>query len=151
MSANPARRERKPGKASALPPPLFRPTEETPRQERALLRVARGQPCPSPRPEPDPDVVYIKRIVALPGESVAIRDGLAIVDGRPLEEPWARACAGGECDLPRPIVVPEGHFFVLGDNRGASLDSRAWGPLPRGWIIGKARLAYWPPKRIGRL
>ena len=53
------------------------------------------------------------------------------------------------CNLPKPITIPPDHYFMMGDNRGASDDSRFWGPVPRDWIIGKAFATYWPPDRIG--
>jgi signal peptidase I len=61
-------------------------------------------------------------------------------------------CQGGSaCNLPKAITVPPGHYFMMGDNRGSSDDSRFWGPVPQGWFIGKAFATYWPPDRIGIL
>ena len=54
-----------------------------------------------------------------------------------------------ECNFPTPIKIPAGHWFMMGDNRGESDDSRFWGPVPTGWIIGEAFATYWPPDRIG--
>ena len=66
------------------------------------------------------------------------------------EEPYIRACGTSPvCNLPKPITIPPDHYFMMGDNRGESDDSRYWGPIPREWIIGKAFATYWPPDRIG--
>ena len=73
-------------------------------------------------------------------------------NGKRQNEPFIRPCGEGEgCDLPTPITIPPDHYFMMGDNRGASDDSRFWGPVPREWIIGNAFATYWPPKRIGLL
>jgi signal peptidase I len=75
-----------------------------------------------------------------------------ILNGKRQSESFIEPCGGGEaCDLPREIKVPADHYFMMGDNRGSSDDSRFWGPVPRKWIIGEAFATYWPPKRIGLL
>ena len=85
------------------------------------------------------DKPYIKRVVALPGDRLKIDRGKAVVDGRPLGEPYATLenCGADVCTFRGSIVIPEDHYFVMGDNRGASDDSRFWGPVPRDQIIGR--------------
>jgi len=90
---------------------------------------------------------FVKRVVGLPGDTIAIRNGHVIRNGKPAKEPFASSCKGSECNL-APITVPRGSYFLMGDNRGDSDDSRYWGPVPRGWIIGDAVVSYWP---LGRL
>jgi signal peptidase I len=110
-----------------------------------------GQPCDKPTAE-RADVNFIKRIVAGPGDKITIEDGHVVRNGKRQSEPFIRPCGGGEgCDLSTPITIPKGYYFMMGDNRGASDDSRFWGPIPRDWIIGNAFATYWPPKRIGLL
>jgi signal peptidase I len=108
--------------------------------------------CPKPTPE-ESSQNFIKRIVAGPGDTVSIRNGHPVVNGvEKVDEPYTLPCGtGGACNLPRPITVPPGDYFMMGDNRGASDDSRFWGPVPRSWIIGEAFATYWPPNRIGGL
>jgi len=91
---------------------------------------------------------FVKRIVGLPGEKVSMRNGHVFVDGVRLREPYlARAFRGQESgDWPRS---PRNGYFVLGDNRTLSCDSRRWGVVPRERIIGRADLRYWPPNRAG--
>jgi signal peptidase I len=110
-----------------------------------------GEPCSEPTPEMA-DTNFIKRVVAGPGDTLLIKSGVPIVNGEALEEDYTRPCRGlGGCDFPKEITIPEDHYFMMGDNRGGSDDSRYWGPVPRDWIIGKAFFTYWPPKRIGIL
>ena len=122
----------------------------------------RRQPCTQPTGEQS-DQNFIKRLIGLPGDEVLIyRNSCAIVNGEALasvnEDSTAdRACAEWEAGipsnvrkrLPDPITIPADHYFMMGDNRGASDDSRIWGPVPREWVIGKAFATYWPPDRIG--
>ena len=109
------------------------------------------QPCPMPTRE-RADVNFIKRIVAGPGDKLRIEDGHVVRNGKRQAEPFAEPCGGGDgCDLSTTITIPKDHYFMMGDNRGASDDSRFWGPVPRDWIIGNAFATYWPPKRIGLL
>jgi signal peptidase I len=95
---------------------------------------------------------FIKRIVAGPGDKLSVREGHPVVNGvEKKDEPYALPCegTGPPCNLPMAITIPPDHYFMMGDNRGASDDSRFWGPVPRAWIIGKAFATYWPPDRIG--
>jgi signal peptidase I len=110
-----------------------------------------GQVCDQPTPE-ESDTNFVKRVVAGPGDRISIEDGHVILNGQRQEEPFARECGGGsDCDFPREVTVPADHYFMMGDNRGASDDSRYWGPVPRDWIIGGAFATYWPPSKIGLL
>jgi signal peptidase I len=111
-----------------------------------------GQVCLKATPH-KADVNFIKRVVAGPGDRLSIRNGHVILNGKPQKEPFIRPCAGGagECDFPREVTIPADTYFMMGDNRGSSDDSRYWGPVPRKWIVGEAFGTYWPPKRIGLL
>jgi signal peptidase I len=83
--------------------------------------------------------VLVKRIVAGPGDLVSVRAGRAIVNGVPSSEPFAAPCAEDpDCTFPEAVRVPAGQYFLLGDNRGASDDSRFWGPVPASAILGVA-------------
>lgn len=94
------------------------------------------------------DEPYIKRIIGLPGDEVAIHDGAVYINGKRLEEPYLRAATTWRGMLEEPIVVPPGHVFVMGDNRNNSSDSRVFGPVPLERIIGKAWISYWPPSQM---
>ncbi len=94
------------------------------------------------------DTTFVKRVVGMPGDKIAVVDGHVVRNGKRAKEPFASSCAGAECNL-ETITVPQGSYFLMGDNRGNSDDSRFWGPVPRKWIIGKAVVTYWPPKDIG--
>ncbi|MGI8801916.1 MAG: signal peptidase I [Solirubrobacteraceae bacterium] len=115
------------------------------------VRVSQGQICSMPTSQ-EASVNFIKRVVAGPGDTIAIRDGHAVRNGVEQKEPFIAACGGGPaCNYPAAIKVPAGHWFMMGDNRGMSDDSRFWGPVPRKWIIGGAFATYWPVGRIGIL
>ncbi len=110
-----------------------------------------GEACDTPRTQ-ESSQTYIKRVVGLPGDRLSIRNGQVIRNGKPERDGFTVPCAGaGECTFPRTFTVPAGDYYMMGDNRPDSLDSRFWGPVPRGWIIGKAFFTYWPPDRIGTL
>ena len=95
---------------------------------------------------------FIKRIVAGPGDVISIRDGHVIRNGKPEKDGYIRPCQPGDtCSFPTPVRVPAGDYFMMGDNRGQSDDSRFWGPVPKAWIIGGAFFTYWPPDRVGFL
>lgn len=97
-------------------------------------------------------IYYIKRVVAGPGDKLSVADGYVVLNGKRQREAFAEPCAGGEkCDLPKAITIPAGQYYMMGDNRGASSDSRFWGPVPHDWIVGKAFGTFWPPSRIGGL
>jgi signal peptidase I len=90
----------------------------------------------------------VKRLIGLPGETVSERDGVVSVDGRRLREPYLDLFERDHA--PRHSWhVPRGEYFLMGDNRAASCDSREFGPVPRRDILGKAAVIYWPPSRIG--
>ena len=92
-----------------------------------------------------PRTPFIKRVIGLPGETVEIRDGTIVIDGTPLDEPYIFDLQPTtSVDEPARWVVPVGDLFVMGDHRAASADSRAFGPIDRGTVIGRAWLRYWP-------
>jgi signal peptidase I len=107
--------------------------------------------CDTPTPG-ESSQTFIKRVVAGPGDRISIVGGHVVRNGVPEKDPYIEPCQNnGSCDFPQTIVVPPGHYFMMGDNRGESDDSRFWGPVPDSWIIGVAFFTYWPPDRIGFL
>ena len=97
-------------------------------------------PMPHEFPEP-----FIKRIIALPGEEIAITNGIVHIDGIPLTESYVETVAKRDF---APVVVPEGHVFLMGDNRNYSRDSREWGTICKSSIIGRIYLDFSPMPRI---
>ncbi len=92
--------------------------------------------------------VYIKRVIGIPGDRVAIRAGNVRVNGTPLAEPYVHFRDGRSF---ADVVVPPGNYYVLGDNRGNSEDSRAWGFVPADAFIGRAMFGVWPLSQLGNL
>jgi signal peptidase I len=102
---------------------------------------------------------FIKRVIGLPGDRLAVRGGHVIRNGLPLTEPYIKE--NPDYDMPDPanphayfhdgreVTVPPGHVFVMGDNRNNSMDSHVWGFLPIDHIIGRAVVRFWPPTRLG--
>jgi len=112
---------------------------------------SQDQPCGTPTKSRSSEN-FIKRIVAGPGDTIAIVRGHVVRNGKRINESYIRPCQpSDDCDFPTPIKIRPGYYFMMGDNRGESDDSRYWGPVPRKWIIGGAFASYWPPKRIGLL
>jgi signal peptidase I len=93
---------------------------------------------------PNPET-YIKRIVGLPGERVEVRDGVVLVNGRALSEPYVRF---SDRRSAAAVTVPPHAYYVLGDNRAESDDSRTWGVLHDSDVVGKALAGIWPPRRL---
>ena len=101
----------------------------------------------------NPEVDYIKRIIGLPGESVMVQNGRVFLDGKILNEPYLADLTpvfpGGFIKEGVTITVPENHYFVMGDNRPHSSDSREFGPVDKKLFIGKAVFRYWPINDLG--
>jgi signal peptidase I len=94
------------------------------------------QPCDVSVPQ-ESRTVFVKRVVAGPGDFVSLVNGHVIRNGIHESEPYAEACGpGAACSFPTAVRVPPNEYYLLGDNRGVSDDSRFWGPVPSGWIIG---------------
>lgn len=89
----------------------------------------------------DPEQELIKRVIGLPGDVVSVQNGAVAVNGQSLEETYIAAAPAYSGEW----VVPDGHLFVLGDNRNDSSDSHSWGYLPFDKVVGKAVIIYWPP------
>ena len=135
---------------------VFHPPQNTgscadPAQGQTATGQAASRACDVPQPRSGA-VTFVKRVVGLPGDRISIRDGHVVRDGIPEKDSYIFPCDGaGECNFPQTITVPRGDYYMMGDNRPDSDDSRFWGPVPRAWIIGKAFFTYWPPNRIGEL
>jgi signal peptidase I len=96
----------------------------------------------------DPEKSYIKRVIALPGDRIAIERGQVYLNGKPLPEPYVPEAYRDTRSLAE-MVVPEDTYFMMGDHRSISSDSREFGPVDRDLIYGKAVFVYWPTKDAG--
>jgi signal peptidase I len=131
---------------------VFHPPVGADRGNQCGVERDQGQPCPEPTDDRS-DTNFIKRIVAGPGDSLSIQDGHPVVNGvEASDEDFIKPCGvGNGCNFPEEITIPPDHYFMMGDNRGRSDDSRYWGPVPRDWIIGEAFFTYWPIDKVGLL
>ena len=130
---------------------VFHPPEGAVNGVACGVKTSPREACPEPVDQ-EADTNFIKRIVAGPGDTLSIHNGHPVVNGEEADESFIMPCGGGgACNLPKEITIPPDHYFMMGDNRGASDDSRYWGPVPRDWIIGQAFVTYWPPDRVGLL
>lgn len=93
----------------------------------------------------------IKRVIAVAGQTVDVKDGKVVVDGVPLNEPYTHGKTTTPGTVALPITIPEGSVWLMGDNRPNSGDSRFFGPRPVTTVRGKAFWTYWPPSRFGAL
>jgi signal peptidase I len=110
-----------------------------------------SQACDTPTAQ-ESSQTFIKRVVAGPGDTIQIVNGHVIRNGVREKDSYILACGNlPACNFGKPIKIPPGDYFMMGDNRGASDDSRFWGPVPDKWVIGVAFFTYWPPDRIGTL
>jgi len=128
------------GEIVVLKPPNWRPDTL---DKRILSWVCTVLPIECEVDIPDP---LIKRVIGLPGETVEIRDGRVYINGEPLEEPYLAQLTSGNVS---PRVISPEHVFVLGDNRGASNDSRSFGEVALSGIVGRAWFRYWPFEDMG--
>jgi signal peptidase I len=105
---------------------------------------ADGHPCPRSTGGESP-FNFIKRIVGMPGDELYVSGNRVYIDGKQLHEPYIKKGTPCDqlCNLRKPITVPSGQYYVLGDNRGLSDDSRDWGPITKKAMIGRYLFSYW--------
>ena len=139
---------------------VFHPPKGAEEQQCGEPRHSPTAACDQPDPQKDSGTNFIKRVVGGPGDQIYIREGHVFrkASGKSSfvreKDGYIRPCgatSSAVCNLTTAITIPKGHWFMMGDNRGDSDDSRFWGPVPTGWIIGGAVFTYWPIDRIGFL
>lgn len=99
----------------------------------------------------EPDKSYVKRIIGLPGETVEVRNGVVYINGEEMREPYLSSEHNQNLGSFKPTKVDEHYYFVMGDNRDNSSDSRYWGLVPEKYVYGKAFFRYWKPSNMGFL
>lgn len=102
---------------------------------------------------PDPEKDYIKRVIGIPGDTISIKDGIIYINNSPLDEssyikPDIKTYPGAFLSEGKTVTIPEGEYFVMGDNRLYSSDSREWGFVKRDLVIGDSMFVYWPLNRM---
>ncbi len=111
----------------------------------------RARACDVAQTRPSSET-FIKRVVAVGGDRISIVNGHVIRNGVREKDSYTVRCGdAGSCNFPGTVTIPKGDYYMMGDNRPDSEDSRFWGPVPRAWVIGKAFFTYWPPDRFGFL
>jgi len=114
--------------------------------------LGKDQPCDTATRQEASDT-FVKRVVGVAGDTLRITDGHVYRNGKEERGSYIQPCneGPGQCTFSKTIKVPAGTYYMMGDNRGNSDDSRFWGPVPQKWIIGVAFFTYWPPDRLGTL
>jgi signal peptidase I len=96
----------------------------------------------------DPSKSFIKRVIGGPGDRVEVKEGTVLLNGKKLDEPYVPGYYRDQVSM-EPVTVPADEYFVLGDHRSSSSDSRSWGPVHKRHIYGKAVFVYWPLDKLG--
>jgi signal peptidase I len=110
-----------------------------------------AQPCDTPTSRASTQT-FVKRVVGLSGDTLTIRDGYVYRNGVKETGAYIQTCPEPTvCTFSQTLTVPKGDYYMMGDNRPLSDDSRYWGPVPQSWVIGTAFFTYWPLDRIGTL
>jgi signal peptidase I len=120
---------------------VFHPPEGAAQEQcGAVTQISPGGAACSGSVPSESNIKFIKRIVAGPGDTIKVVEGHVIRDGQREADSYIRPCSGvSECNFPVPIKIPKGNWFLMGDNRAESDDSRFWGPVPASWIVGVVR------------
>ncbi|HWF53741.1 MAG TPA: signal peptidase I [Solirubrobacteraceae bacterium] len=122
-----------------------------PNEGESVAGTAHGRACDVQQKQESSET-FVKRVVGLPGDHLQLINGHVYRNGVREKDPYIVQCDGDPtCSFPGTIIVPKGDYYMMGDNRPDSEDSRFWGPVPKAWLIGKAFFTYWPPDRIGSL
>jgi signal peptidase I len=139
------------GEIMVFHPPADYTSCADPKQGETSVGVFEPQACDQLQRR-EAAVTFVKRVVGLPGDRLKIINGHVWRNGKEESAPYAVPCGDNPvCNFPKTIVVPKGDYYMMGDNRPDSEDSRFWGPVPRRWLIGGVFFTYWPIGRIGFL